>query len=124
MKSLIAKPLMFLISVFFLLGLGSAGGIWLAVGHYRPLLDDAGDRVIGCVAARNNLLELVGEQGQKLGALVLAGTERQARAEQAVRDAQAGAQTYYAAANRLQQGRTGGDQCAAAASVIDKELGL
>ena len=38
--------------------------------------------------------------------------------------AKASADLDYAAANRLQQERTGGDQCAAATSIIDKELGL
>jgi hypothetical protein len=34
------------------------------------------------------------------------------------------AEQDYQAANRLQQERTGGDACAAATAVIDKELAL
>lgn len=39
-------------------------------------------------------------------------------------EAKASAGIDFAAANRLQQERTGGDQCAAATSIIDQELGL
>ena len=44
--------------------------------------------------------------------------------EQVAQEASAQAQVDYAAANRLQQERTGGDQCVAAGSIIDQELGL
>lgn len=43
------------------------------------------------------------------------------QAQQEARQAAAG---DYAAAQRLQQERTGGDQCAAAEAVINRELGL
>ncbi|AJG17347.1 hypothetical protein RK21_05839 [Pseudomonas plecoglossicida] len=77
-----------------------------------------------CTAARDNLAGLAQEQGKALGDLTLAAKARQAGAEKAVSDAKASADVDYAAANRLQQERTGGDQCAAAASIIDMELGL
>lgn len=105
-------------------GLGAAGGVWLATGHYRPLLDQANGAVSTCKAARDNLSGLAAEQGKALGELTLAANERQARAEQAVAEVKASTLADYAAANRLQQERTGGDQCAAATSIIDKELGL
>ncbi|OAK62662.1 hypothetical protein A3K88_13980 [Pseudomonas putida] len=114
----------FLLGCVLLAGLGGAGGVWLAAGHYRPLLDQANGEVSTCKAARDNLSGLAQEQGKALGDLTMAANERQARAEQAVGEAKARAQDDYAAANRLQQERTGGDQCAAAASIIDKELGL
>ncbi|AGN82823.1 hypothetical protein N5K35_24325 [Pseudomonas sp. GD03651] len=104
--------------------LGMAVGTWLATSHFRPALDEEQDRVAMCTAARDNLAGLAQEQGKALGDLTLAANERQARAEQAVAEAKASAQVDYAAANRLQQERTGGDQCAAATSIIDKELGL
>lgn len=107
-----------------LIGLGVAIGVWQAAGHYRPLLDDANGLLTSCKAARGNLEALAAEQGLKLGELVLAGNERQAGAELAVKEAAARAKDDFAAANRLQQERTGGDQCAAAASVIDQELSL
>ncbi|AFK71722.1 MULTISPECIES: hypothetical protein [Pseudomonas putida group] len=107
-----------------LLALGGAGGVWLAAGHYRPLLDDSTGAALNCQAARDNLSGLAQEQGKALGDLTLAAIERQAAAEKAVTEAMAGAQGDYAAANRLQQERTGGDQCEAAISIIDKELGL
>lgn len=104
--------------------MGMLIGAWAASGHFRPLLDVEQDRLAACKAARDNLTGLATEQGKALGDLALAASERQARAEQAVTQAHADAQIDYAAANRLQKERTGGDQCAAAASIIDKELGL
>lgn len=107
-----------------LLGVGGAGGAWLAAGHYRPLLDQVSKEAATCVAARDNLSGLAAEQRKALGDLALAANERQAGAEKAVGEAKASADVDYAAANRLQQERLGGDQCATAASIIDKELGL
>jgi hypothetical protein len=107
-----------------LIGLGAAAGVWQAARHYRPLLDASAGEAATCKAARDNLAGLTQEQGKALGDLTLAANERQARAEQAVKAAQASAQNDYAAANRLQQERAGGDQCVAATSIIDKELGL
>ncbi|MBF8720177.1 hypothetical protein [Pseudomonas guariconensis] len=104
--------------------LGMAVGTWATTSHFRPLLDDQQDKAAQCTAARDNLAGLAAEQGKALGELTLAANERQARAEQAVNDARASAKDDYAAANRLQQERTGGDQCVAATSIIDKELGL
>mgnify|MGYP001760178309 FL=1 len=104
--------------------LGIAVGAWATTSHFRPALDEEQDRVAACTAARDNLAGLAQEQGKALGDLTLAAQARQERAEQAVAEARAGAQADYAAANRLQQERTGGDQCAAATSIIDKELGL
>ncbi|WP_425049086.1 hypothetical protein [Pseudomonas juntendi] len=99
-------------------------GTWAATGHFRPLLDEQQDKAAQCSAARDNLAGLAQEQGKALGDLTLAANERQARAKQAVNEAKASAQADYAAANRLQQERTDGDQCAAATSIIDRELGL
>ena len=104
--------------------LGMAAGIWVTTSHFRPLLDSEQDQVTACKAARDNLAGLATEQGKALGDLTLAANERQARAELAVKEAGAQAQADYAGANRLQQERTGGDQCEAATSIIDKELGL
>lgn len=104
--------------------LGIAVGTWATTSHFRPLLDHQQDQATQCAAARDNLAGLAQEQGKALGDLTLAANGRQAMAEQAVREAKASAQGDYAAANRLQQERTGGDQCAAATSIIDKELGL
>lgn len=105
-----------------LLGIGA--GTWATTSHFRPLLDAEQDQGAACIAARDNLSGLAQEQGKALGELTLAANARQARSEQAVAGAKASAQGDYAAANRLQQERTGGDQCAAATSIIDKELGL
>ncbi|HFQ8054066.1 TPA: hypothetical protein ACHTCR_005965 [Pseudomonas putida] len=107
-----------------LTGAGAAGGIWLAAGHYQPLLDQANAKAATCVAARDNLSGLAAEQGRAIGDLALAANERRVTAEKAVGEAKASADIDYAAANRLQQDRTGGEACSAAASIIDQELGL
>ncbi|MFI8555861.1 hypothetical protein [Pseudomonas putida] len=104
--------------------LGMAVGSWATTNHFRPTLDAAQDEATTCKAARDNLAGLAQEQGKALGDLTLAANERQARAGVAVKEAGQLAQADYAAANRLQQERTGGDQCAAATSIINKELGL
>ncbi|AJO76507.1 hypothetical protein [Pseudomonas sp. MRSN 12121] len=103
---------------------GAGLGAWLAAGHYRPLLDAAQDDLATTKAGRANLETLVVEQGRKLGDLVLAGQERERRAAHAQADARELSRVDNAAANRLLQERTGGDQAAAATSVIDQELGL
>ncbi|MBI6941035.1 hypothetical protein JET76_06710 [Pseudomonas putida] len=104
--------------------LGMVVGSWATTNHFRPQLDAAQDEATTCKAARDNLTGLATEQGKALGDLTLAASARQAAAEQAVSEAKASADLDYTAANRLQQERTGGDQCAAAAAIIDKELGL
>ena len=124
---MIAPPsrlLAYLLGALLLIGLGAALGVWQAAGHYRPQIDDANSQLVSCKGARGNLEALATEQGLKLGELVLAGNARQARVGQAMKEASVRAQDDFAAANRLQQERTGGDQCSAAASIIDKELGL
>lgn len=104
--------------------LGVLAGIWATTGHFRPLLDDQQNLSAQCTAARDNLAGLAQEQGKALGDLTMAANARQSGAEKAVGEAKASAGIDYAAASRLQQEHTGGDQCAAATSIIDKELGL
>lgn len=107
-----------------LLVLGAAGGGWLAACHYRPLLDTANTGLATAKHARDNLETLAGEQGRKLGELVLTGELRERNAALAIAKAKEDAQPDYAAANKLLQERTGGDPAEAAASIIDQELGL
>lgn len=112
------------LAVLLLLCAGAGVGTWLAAGHYRPQLDETAGLLVMCKAARGNLEELTREQGAKLGELANQAEQRQAKAAKAVADAQQQAGQHYAAAQRLQQERADGDQCAAAEAVIDKELGL
>ncbi len=115
------------IPLWLVLALTAAGIIWWQHGQIGKARADASEQAgqAGqCKLARDNLEVLVGEQGKALGDLQLAIRQRQAAAEKAVADARASAQADYQAANRLQQERTGGDQCAAATSIIDKELAL
>ena len=115
------------IPLWLVLALAAGGIIWWQHGQIEKARADAAslnDQVQQCQQARNNLVALANEQGKALGDLQLAAQQRQAVAEKAVADARASAQPDYQAANRIQQERTGGDQCAAATSIIDKELGL
>lgn len=113
-----------LVLVGLLIAAGAGLGAWLAAGHYRPLLDATQDDLATTKAGRDNLETLAAEQGRKLGDMVLAGQERERRAAQAQADARELSRADSAAANRLLQERTGGDQCAAATAIIDQELGL
>lgn len=112
------------LAVVMLLMLGASGGTWMAARHYRPLLDDADTALATAKTVNGNLLALTTEQGLALGKLVQAGETRQASAKTAVATAKESAKPDFAAANRIQQERTGGDPATAAASIIDQELGL
>ena len=119
------QKLVFLgLAVVLLLVLGAGGGAWLAARHYRPLLDAANTDLATTKSARDNLEELAGEQGKKLGELVQAGELRERNAALALEKARQEAQPDYAAANQLLRERTGGDPAQAAAAIIDQELGL
>ena len=107
-----------------LLVLGAAGGVWLAACHYRPLLDIANIGLASAKQVRDNLETLAGEQGMKLGELVLAGELRERDAARATEKAKVHAKSDYAAANKLLRERTGGNSAQAAESIIDQELGL
>ncbi|NWD74846.1 hypothetical protein HX890_12100 [Pseudomonas gingeri] len=107
-----------------LLVMAALFGAWVAAGHYRPMLDKANADLNAAASARDNLLELTGEQNEALARLSKAAADREQAAGQAVAKARDQAAPDYAAANRLMQERTGGDQCQAAGTIIDQELGL
>lgn len=77
-----------------------------------------------CRAIRASLEASVEEQNRELAALRRAAEQRQERARQVQVEGRQQAQADYQAANRLQQERTGGDDCSAAEAIIDQELGL
>lgn len=104
--------------------LAAAGGTWLAARHYRPLLDEAQAQAVRCQQARQGLESAVGEQNARVAQLRAEAEQRQQAAAQAQQEARQAAAGDYAAAQRLQQERIGGDQCAAAEAVINRELGL
>ncbi|RQO51551.1 hypothetical protein [Pseudomonas sp. KBW05] len=112
------------LAVILLLVLGASVGVWRAVAHFRPLLDAANSDLATTNAARDNLVTLTGEQGKKLGELVLAGELRERNAALAQEKAAQEARPDYAAANQLLRERTGGDPAQTAAAIIDQELGL
>lgn len=109
------------------LALAAAGVIWWQHEQIQDARQDANDQAgqaAQCRLARDNLVSLANEQGKALGDLQLEAQQRQEQAKQAVEVARVEAGADFAAANRLQQERTGGDLCTGATSVIDKELGL
>lgn len=118
------KPLALVLAVLLMVVAGAGLGAWLTVGHYRPQLDQAAQDLTACRAARGNLESLVGQQNAAIAGLADQAEQRQAKAAQAVVDAQQQAGQRFAAAQRLQQEHAEGDQCAAAEAVIDQELGL
>lgn len=104
--------------------MAAGGGAWLAAQHYRPLLDEAQAGAVRCQQARQDLESAVGEQNARLAQLRAEAEQRQQAAVLAQQKARQAAAGDYAAAQRLQQERIGGDQCAAAEAVINRELGL
>ncbi len=90
----------------------------------REALTEQYGKLVACRETRGNLLVQVGDQNSALADLRAKAAARSQQAEQAQVGARQQSEADYQAANRLQQERTGGDACAAATSVIDKELGL
>ncbi|HGM8278858.1 TPA: hypothetical protein ACKQDV_004585 [Pseudomonas aeruginosa] len=107
-----------------LVGLGTAGGVWLGARHYRPQLDAASADLAACRASQGELESAVAEQVRQVAALRMAGEQRARDAAQAVERGRQQAAEQYAEAQRLVRERTAGDQCLAAEVVIDQELGL
>ncbi|MGU2278505.1 hypothetical protein ACSEOP_16560 [Pseudomonas aeruginosa] len=107
-----------------LVGLGTAGGVWLGARHYRPQLDAASADLAACRASRGELESAVAEQVRQVAALRQAGEQRARDAAQAVEQGRQQAAEQYAAANRMLRDRTAGEQCGATEQVIDRELGL
>ncbi|MGF6695230.1 hypothetical protein M2318_005331 [Metapseudomonas resinovorans] len=90
----------------------------------QDTVQTAGEKLAACRETRGNLLVQVGEQNQALAGMRQAALDRQAVARKEQEAARQQAEEDYQAANRLQQERIGGDACAAAETVIGKELGL
>lgn len=108
-----------------------AGGQQWRIGSLRSDLQasetesrKAAERLAACRVTRTNLLAQVSDQNDALAGLRAAEQKRQQTAHLAQTGARQQAEQDYLAANRLQQAHTGGDACAAAAAVIDEELGL
>lgn len=116
-------PIRLVLAGLALLAAGALGA-WLAAGHYQPQLDEAQDLAAQCRLARGALESAVAEQNARVAQLRAEAEQRQQVAAQAQQEARKVAAGDYAAAQRLQQERIGGDQCTAAATVIDRELGL
>lgn len=119
-----ARVISIALACLVLVGLGTAGGVWIGARHYRPQLDAARSDLVACRASRGELESAVAEQVRQVAALRLAGEQRARDAAQAVDRGRQQAAEQYAGANRLLRDRTAGEQCAAAEAVIDQELGL
>ncbi|HCF7442058.1 TPA: hypothetical protein NIK30_001062 [Pseudomonas aeruginosa] len=107
-----------------LVGLGTAGGVWIGARHYRPQLDAASADLAACRASRGELESAVAEQVRQVAAMRLADEQRARDAAQAVDRGRQQAAEQYVEAQRLVRERTAGEQCAATEAVIDQELGL
>ncbi|MBG5795205.1 hypothetical protein KAF81_03670 [Pseudomonas aeruginosa] len=119
-----ARALSVALACLLLVGLGTAGGVWIGARHYRPQLDAALADLAACRSARGSLEASVAEQVRQVAELRLAGEQRARDAAQALEQGRLQAAERYAAAQRLLRERSAGDQCLAAEVVIDKELGL
>ncbi|ETV63452.1 hypothetical protein LJG08_32590 [Pseudomonas aeruginosa] len=119
-----ARVLSVALACLLLVGLGTAGGVWIGARHYRPQLDAALADLVACRAARGSLEASVAEQVRQVAALRLADEQRARDAALAVDRGRQQAAEQYAAAQRLLRERSAGDQCLAAEVVIDQELGL
>ncbi|ENZ1658871.1 hypothetical protein KKQ35_28950 [Pseudomonas aeruginosa] len=119
-----ARVISIALACLVLVGLGTAGGVWIGARHYRPQLDAASADLAACRSSRGSLEAAVAEQGRQVAALRLAGEQRARDAAQAMEDGRQQAVEQYAAAQRLLSQRAVGEQCAAAKAVIDQELGL
>ncbi|HCF5575180.1 hypothetical protein [Pseudomonas aeruginosa] len=119
-----ARVISIALACLLLVGLGTAGGVWIGARHYRPQLDAALADLVACRAARGSLEASVAEQVRQVAELRLAGEQRARDAAQALEQGRLQAAERYAAAQRLLRERSAGDQCLAAEVVIDKELGL
>ncbi|HCF6917206.1 TPA: hypothetical protein NII75_004776 [Pseudomonas aeruginosa] len=112
------------LAALLLVGLGTAGGVWIGARHYRPQLDAASADLAACRAARGGLESAVAEQVRQVAALRMADEQRARDAPQALEQGRQQAAEQYAAAHRLLSQRTAGEECAAAEAVVDQELGL
>ncbi|AKE70270.1 TPA: hypothetical protein ACGJ7L_005333 [Pseudomonas aeruginosa] len=119
-----ARALSVALACLVLVGLGTAGGVWLGARHYRPQLDAASADLAACRASRGELESAVAEQVRQVAALRQASERRARDAAQALEQGRQQAAEQYAAAQRLLYQRTAGEECAAADAVIDQELGL
>ncbi|RIZ48140.1 hypothetical protein [Pseudomonas aeruginosa] len=119
-----ARVVSIMLACLVLVGLGAAGGVWLGARHYQPQLDAAQVDLAACRASRGELESAVAEQVRQVAALRQAGEQRAREAAQALEQGRQQAAEHYAAAHRLLSQRSAGEECAAASSVIDQELGL
>ncbi|MFJ3259825.1 hypothetical protein ACIPK7_06185 [Pseudomonas sp. NPDC086581] len=114
-----------LFGALLLFAMGTGAGAWWTGRDLRPALAQSGQNLAVCRAGRGNLEALAAEQGAALGELVKRAQARTEEAARAVAQAEQESAADFSRAQRIQQEHTGGtDQCAAAAAVIDQELGL
>ncbi|MGV8455946.1 hypothetical protein ACV34Z_35935, partial [Pseudomonas aeruginosa] len=79
-----ARVISIALACLLLLGLGTAGGVWLGARHYRPKVDAALADLVACRAARGGLEDAVAEQVRQVAELRLAGEQRARDSAQAV----------------------------------------
>ncbi|RTB28449.1 hypothetical protein EJ640_25960, partial [Pseudomonas aeruginosa] len=79
-----ARALSVALACLLLVGLGTAGGVWIGARHYRPQLDAAQADLAACRSARGSLEAAVVEQGGQIAALRQAGEQRAREAAHAL----------------------------------------
>ncbi|HCF2633295.1 TPA: hypothetical protein NID78_006656, partial [Pseudomonas aeruginosa] len=67
-----ARVISIALACLVLVGLGTAGGVWIGARHYRPQLDAARSDLVACRASRGELESAVAEQVRQVAALRLA----------------------------------------------------
>ncbi|HBO7459783.1 TPA: hypothetical protein L4885_006398, partial [Pseudomonas aeruginosa] len=103
-----ARVVSIMLACLLLVGLGTAGGVWIGARHYRPQLDAAQADLAACRSARGSLEAAVVEQGGQIAALRQAGEQRAREAAHALEQGRQQAAEQYSAANRLLRDRTAG----------------
>ncbi|MFP9025659.1 hypothetical protein ACLI38_33220, partial [Pseudomonas aeruginosa] len=68
-----ARALSVALACLVLVGLGTAGGVWLGARHYRPQLDAASADLAACRASLGALESAVAEQVRQVAGLRMAG---------------------------------------------------
>lgn len=114
-----------------LIAAGAGMGVWLAAGHYRPLLDtaqkqiaDSSAAVASCVTTRESLAASVETQNQalvRLQASAAQSAERAQAAQQAAEERERAAE-QKAQAILAERTPSGADAGSAARQAFDQEL--
>ncbi|MCP8463100.1 hypothetical protein NK553_03975 [Pseudomonas sp. ZM23] len=102
--------------------LGTVLGAWVTASFYRGRMETLRIEQARCGDSRQALEALLAQQNSQIDALQVASRERTEAAERALAAARGQADAHEAAARRLLQERSDGDECMAVRQLIDREL--